>query len=181
MHKFVFAVAIGIIAPVSHAQVFKCSDPAGKIIFSDKACDAQGAKGEQVQGSKSLEELQNERLQAQEATDRKYQRRAAERDQQDFDERMNAERQRQAIAAQPTPPRLSDTLACKNAQKELDFVASIRTLGQNEKRTRTNAAITNVNATCGTNTPLMQEPAKILHKAGRNSNNRCNEGDCFDN
>ncbi len=50
----------------------------------------------------------------------------------------------------------------KSAQKELQFVSSIRTISEEEKRLRVNAAITQVNAACGSQTPLMQEPARVI-------------------
>jgi hypothetical protein len=74
---------------------------------------------------------------------------------------------------------LAATPACKNAQKEMEFVSSIRTLGTDEKRMRTNAAITNVNAACGTSTPLMQEPPKVIVKANPTITH-CDNGFCYD-
>lgn len=62
----------------------------------------------------------------------------------------------------PAPEQLGASLQCKQARKELEFVSSIRTISQDEKRMRTNAAITGVNAACGSNTPLMQEPSKVI-------------------
>ncbi|MDR3016723.1 hypothetical protein [Delftia acidovorans] len=64
--------------------------------------------------------------------------------------------------AAPAPEQLGASLQCKQARKELEFVSSIRTISQDEKRLRTNAAITGVNAACGSNTPLMQEPPKVI-------------------
>ncbi|RYF26994.1 MAG: hypothetical protein EOO33_06080 [Comamonadaceae bacterium] len=81
----------------------------------------------------------------------------------------------QAHAATP----LAETPACRQAQKELEFVSSIRTLSQDEKRMRTNAAITNVNAACGTQTPLMQEPPKVIVGA-HPAITHCDTGYCYD-
>ena len=55
-----------------------------------------------------------------------------------------------------------DSAACKEARKELEFVSSIRTISQDEKRMRVNAAIAQINAACGTTMPLMQEPQKVI-------------------
>lgn len=75
-------------------------------------------------------------------------------------QRVIEQQARQASA--PAPEQLGNSLQCKEARKELEFVSSIRTISQDEKRTRTNAAITSVNAACGSNTPLMQEPPKVI-------------------
>ncbi len=180
MHKIIVALLLGFMT-LAHAQVYKCADSSGKTIFSDKPCDAHGAKGGQVQRGRTADEIYQERMQALDASERKYQRRAAEREQQMFDQQMNAARQRQAIEARPAPQRQSDTVECKKAQKELDYVSSIRTVSQDEKRMRTNAAITSVNAACGSNTPLMQEPPKIVVKPSPNHwVTSCNGGFCTD-
>jgi len=33
-------VVLALIASVAHAQVYKCTDPSGKTVYSDTACDA---------------------------------------------------------------------------------------------------------------------------------------------
>lgn len=60
------------------------------------------------------------------------------------------------------PAPSNNSHACKEARKEVEFVSSIRTISQDEKRMRMNAAIAQVNAACGTQMPLMQEPDKII-------------------
>lgn len=45
-------------------------------------------------------------------------------------------------------------------------MSSIRTISQDEKRMRMNAAIAQVNAACGTQMPLMQEPSKTIINTG---------------
>ncbi|WP_227001316.1 hypothetical protein [Pulveribacter suum] len=70
--------------------------------------------------------------------------------------------------AQSSPPSSPENLhACKQARKELEFVSSIRTISQDEKRMRMNAAIAQVNAACGTQMPLMQEPDKVIINQGQ--------------
>ena len=91
----------------------------------------------------------------------KYRARRDERERQMMEHQMRLSQQQAAQAAAPRAQSPGDSPACKAARKELEFVSSIRTVSQNEKRMRTNAAISNVNAACGSNTQLMQEPAKI--------------------
>lgn len=177
MHKLIIAALFFAVSATAQAQVYRCADATGKQIYSDRPCDAVGAKGGMIQRERSAESIIQERIDAQEATERKYQRRAAEREQQAFDQQMDEARQRQARAAQPAPQRQSDTAACRSAQKELEFVSSIATLSQNDKRMRTNAAISNVNAACGSNTQLMQEPAKPRR---RPTITHCDPMHCFD-
>ena len=64
-----------------------------------------------------------------------------------------------AARTMPAPSNPSQSLECHEARKDLDFVASIRSLSDFDKRIRMNAAIAATNAACATNTPLMQEPA----------------------
>jgi len=71
-----------------------------------------------------------------------------------------------AIAQNNLPPSFNTSPPCKEARKELEFVSSIRTISQDEKRMRMNAAIAQVNATCGTQMPLMQEPSKTIINPG---------------
>lgn len=75
-------------------------------------------------------------------------------------------------------------LDCVSAQKDMEYVASIRSLSDDQKRARMNAAITSVNATCGTNTPLLQDPPKILVAPPTGIRliklDRCSGDSCFD-
>lgn len=152
-------IAAASFATASTAQVHKCKDASGKLTYSDQPC-ASGQNGEIIERQKSREQILEERLQAAEANERKYRSQAAQQEVQMFE-------QQQRLSAMPPSrqPAAQDKAAsrqCKEAQKELEFVSSIRTLSQNEKRMRTNAAITSVNAACGSNTQLMQEPPKVV-------------------
>lgn len=71
-----------------------------------------------------------------------------------------------AIGQSNFPSPSNNSHACKEAREELEFVSSIRTLSRDEKRMRMNAAIAQVNAECGTQTPLMQEPDKVIINRG---------------
>lgn len=72
-------VALTGLAPVAHAQVFKCQGPGGKLVYSDRPCDASSTGG-LVQRERTFEEKLQEREQAYEAEARKQDRRQAEQE-----------------------------------------------------------------------------------------------------
>lgn len=154
------ALAAAACATPAQAQVFKCAGPAGNPTYSDRPCD-QGRGMVLMQRERSWQELADERAIAAEAEERKYRARRDERERQMMEHQMRLSQQQAAQAAAPRAQSPGETPACKAARKELEFVSSIRTVSQDEKRMRTNAAISNVNAACGSNTQLMQEPPKI--------------------
>lgn len=140
------------------AQVYQCKDASGRVDFSDQPCTSAQSGG-LIEKRKTDAEIYQDRLQAAEANERKYRQQAAEAQQHQLEMQQRLLEQ-QARASQQVPAHPSTSQACKDARKELEFVSSIRTTGQDEKRMRTNAAISNVNAACGSNTPLMQEPPR---------------------
>ena len=151
--------AFAFLAMPASAQVHRCKDSSGKLTYSDQPC-AAGQSGGVIEHQKSREQILEERLQAAEANERKYRAQTARQEAQIFEQQ-----QRQAAlpyGGQVTAQDKASSRECKEAMKKLDFVSSIRTVPQNEKRMRTNAAITQVNASCGSNTPLMQEPPKVF-------------------
>lgn len=167
------------------AQVYQCKDASGHMNFSDRPCTSNQSGG-LIERRRTDAEIYRERMQAAEANERKYQQRAAETQQQQMEMQQRMLNQ-QTHAFQQTPPNPSTTQACKEARKELEFVSSIRTISQDEKRMRTNAAITAVNASCGTTTELMQEPPKVIvspHAYDQSPHptviGRCNGRNCFD-
>ena len=171
-------VALVVFAPATSAQVHKCKDAAGKTIYTDAPCTA-GQSGGMIERQRTQSEIYQERIQAAEANERKYRSQAATRDAQ-----MLEQQQRQASApagGQVVVQDKASSRECKEAQKELEFVSSIRTIPQDEKRMRTNAAIARVNASCGSNTQLMQEPPKVFVRPHRATNiTNCNSGFCYD-
>lgn len=171
-------VALVVFAPATSAQVHKCKDAAGKTIYTDAPCTA-GQSGGMIERQRMQSEIYQERIQAAEANERKYRSQAATRDAQ-----MLEQQQRQASApagGQVVVQDKASSRECKEAQKELEFVSSIRTIPQDEKRMRTNAAIARVNASCGSNTQLMQEPPKVIVRPHRATNiTNCNSGFCYD-
>ncbi len=151
-------IALSVLTMPASAQVHRCKDASGKFTYSDRACDV-GYSGGVIELKKSRELILEERLQAAEANERKYRAQGAEREQRAFELQQA---QARTTTNQPAPINLAASRECKDAQKDLELVATIMTLSQNDKRMRTNAAITKVNASCGSTTPLMQEPPKIV-------------------
>lgn len=89
-------IALSALALPASAQVHRCKDATGKLIFSDRPCDA-GQAGEQIQRKRSQQEIQQEREQAYNAEARKQQRNAAEQ------EREWSEQNRRALPPQQAP------------------------------------------------------------------------------
>lgn len=166
------------------AQIYQCKDPSGEMNFSDRPCSSAQVGG-MIERRKTDAEILQERAEAAQANERKYRQQAvdAQRRQIDSQQRM-IDQQAQQSAAGAAPASASALLTCREARKELEFVSSIRSLSEGEKRTRMNAQISNVNASCGTNTPLLQEPPKIVltPPAGTRTVklDRCKADSCFD-
>lgn len=160
------------------AQIYQCKDPSGEMNFSDRPCSSAQVGG-MIERRKTDAEILQERAEAAQANERKYRQQAvdAQRRQIDSQQRMIDQQ-----AQQPTPASASP--GCSQARKELEFVSSIRSLSEGEKRMRMNAQISNVNASCGTNMPLLQEPPKIVltPPAGTRTVklDRCKADSCFD-
>lgn len=181
--RFLSLIVISaFLAMPAAAQVYRCKDSAGAITLSDRPCSGAQTGG-LVERKRSNEEIYQERMQAAEANERKYQQQMREMQQRQIETQQRALTQ-QAPGFQSAPQQANQSPACKEARKELEFVSSIRTVSQDEKRMRTNAAISNVNAACGSNTQLMQEPQKVI-VTPRSSNHpvhltNCNSGFCYD-
>ncbi|KAB7773694.1 DUF4124 domain-containing protein [Xanthomonas sontii] len=176
LKPLIFTAGIALSVFSVQAQVYRCAEKSGKTTYSDLPCPAN-QPGELLERQRSQDEIAGERDQAAQANQRKYQDRAAEREAQAFQDRQ---RSTTAVSTQGrAQAAAADTPACRAAQKELDFVSSIRTLSLDERRIRTNAAIVQVNASCGTTTPLMQEPPKVI-AAPVSPITRCDAGFCYD-
>ena len=148
---------MALLSASAFAQVYQCKDASGKVGYSDAPC-ANHQTSRTVQEARSAAEIQQERSQANEAIDRRNRDAQASREQQ----RLALQQQSRNVAQGNEARNPANSPQCTQARKELDFVTSIRTLGESEQRVRTNAAIANVNAACGTNTPLMQEPTRVI-------------------
>lgn len=173
-------IAFAALALPATAQIHKCQDASGKTIYSDAPC-AAGQSGGLFERQRTQSEIDQERMQAAEAIERQHRDQAARQEAQ----LLEQQQQRQALPAggQAAMQDKSSSRECKDATKELEFVSSIRTVTQDEKRMRTNAAIARVNASCGSNTQLMQEPPAVFVEPSRHPANitHCNAGLCYDN
>lgn len=87
---------LAITSSVVTAQVHRCKDAAGKVVFSDRPC-AEGQTGGLIQRERTREEILQEREQALDAELRKQDRRMTEQ------EREFAEQQRRAMQPQTAP------------------------------------------------------------------------------
>ena len=72
------ALVAAFSANTAHAQVNRCHDASGKVIYSDKPCDS-GQKGGLIERQRTQQEIYQERVQAYEAEKRKQQRNQVER------------------------------------------------------------------------------------------------------
>ncbi|GBU15449.1 hypothetical protein AwPolaro_08270 [Polaromonas sp.] len=187
----VASLALALMTLSASAQVLRCQDASGQLTYSDQPCDA-GQSSTLLEAQKSPEQMINERQQADEANERKYRARADEQRTQAFE---LEQRQAQALSQPVQAPNLAASFECSQAKKDMAFVSSIRTFSDDEKRLRLNAAISAMNASCGTQTELMQEPARIIvppRRPRRNGNNNnsnnnhsrpithCEQAVCYD-
>jgi hypothetical protein len=163
------------------AQIYQCKDPSGEMNFSDRPCSSAQVGG-MIERRKTDAEILQERTEAARASERKYRQQAVDAQRRQIDSQQRMIEQQAQQAQQPTPASASP--GCGQARKELEFVSSIRSLSEGEKRMRMNAQISNVNASCGTNMPLLQEPPKIVltPPAGTRTVklDRCKADSCFD-
>lgn len=170
------AIALSLIlaalTPAAQAQVYKCTGPDGKTIFTDQPC-ATHAPGTLIQRARTPEERAQDEANASLAEEHKTRRR--ERAQQDDMAQQQRQTRQQAQSSAQQAAR--SEIDCKEAKKELEFVSRITQISARDKRIRTNAAITQVNAACGTNTELMQEPIRAPQPPVLT---HCDNGFCYD-
>lgn len=164
-------IAFTALALPAMAQVHKCTDASGRTIYADAPC-AAGQSGSLIERQRTPAEIDSARLQAAQANERKYRAQAAEQ------ESARSQSQQLPAAGQAPVDDKAYSRECKAANKDLAFVSNIRTISQDEKRMRTNAAIARVNASCGSNTPLMQEPPKLIVRPVNITH--CVPGSCYD-
>lgn len=153
----------------ANAQVYRCKAASGKTVFSDVACPSDQVGG-LIANRRSAESIAYERSQAAEANERHLR-------------SQPKEPVRHDSGGEVRQPEQASSQACVQAKRELSISSNIKTLSENDKRIRFNAAVAQVNADCGTNTPLMQEPARV-HPRSRPAPNRitrCDRGFCYDN
>ena len=67
------------------------------------------------------------------------------------------------------------------AKRDLEFASGSISRTEPERRAKVNAAITQVNASCGTQTALIQEPPPPSNNYGPPTITHCNSSGCYDN
>lgn len=92
----ILALAYAMSINLAQAQVNRCHDSSGRVVYSDRPCESSQSGG-QIERRKTRDEIHRERLQAQEAEEQKQERYFAE-------QQREAERQNQrALQSQPAP------------------------------------------------------------------------------
>jgi Domain of unknown function (DUF4124) len=111
---------------LAEAQVFKCTNAAGQIIYSDAQCPA-GTSGEHLERRRTAEEIRRERMLAEDAKSQKQRRQMAEA-------REEWSAQQRALAdqsARPSTPHGGDWLQRKQRQNAATSSNSITRNGGN--------------------------------------------------
>lgn len=148
--KTTLSFVLAIFCGTAGAQVYRCPDKVtGKITYSDAPC----TDGKEIVRQMSEDErmLNAERAMIARQRHQLDQERAAMRQQQ-------ADQAARSTASPQQTPQPIDPIACQRAQREVSIASNIKT---EDKRTRMNAAIIQVNAACGMKTELLQEPTRI--------------------
>lgn len=106
-------IAIAAAAPAAHAQVFKCKDAQGRVMYSDTGCTSL-QQGHLIERERSMEEKHRERAQAYRAQQDKQALQLREREREMREQEDRAMR----AAAEPAAPRhkgYAERLAERNA------------------------------------------------------------------
>lgn len=119
------ALIIAIFSVSAGAQVHRCKDANGKLIFSDRLCDS-AQSGELVQRKRTREEILREREQAFDAENRKQARRMAEQER-ELVEQGRRSRQVQAMPQVQQPA--EDWQSRKNRENAATSAGSIANNG----------------------------------------------------
>jgi len=160
-------VALAGVAPVAHAQVFKCMGPGGKPTFSDRPCDANSAGG-MIQRERTFEEKMSEREQAYEAQMRKQDRRMAE---QEREWATQSQRAAQPIAAPVVRHSGNDW---QRRQELRNMETSASSITNNGSRWDKAAEAQRAEA-------RREEARRRAAQAGPTTFTNCNTGFCYDN
>lgn len=158
MQRFVIFAVLALAAFAAQSQVIKCTDPrTGRVTFSDSPC-ASGQSGVEVAPRRTPEEIQADQERADQANERKSRQQA--------EDRQRAAELTAAAPAAPAPqPQQSNPAnsnACRQAQRDLETIASSITGSEEHRRNRINAATVRVNASCGMQTEMIQPPSQVL-------------------
>jgi len=163
-----------LLAGAAQAQIYKCKDERGQLLLSDKPC----ASGELLQRKSTDQERAQDDMRAYEANVNKQNRRAREQAR----EMSSAQYRQQPSFQSAGASSGADSAECKTAQRDLEFASSSIARNEAEKRNNVNAAIARVNAACGSNTELMQPPARRTGPPPSPTTfTNCGGGFCTDN
>lgn len=168
--KLAFLMVLLSLCGWSQAQVYRCEDGKGKISYTDAPC-AQAHRADLIERKRSRAEIEQERLKATLALELRMQEENEAQLRRELAKQQETKEQQLAAAA-PAPD-LSNSPACQQARKDLDWIHNIQSLSDAARRARMNAAITQVNAACGTKTELIQEPVQVVAPI------QCYNGRCF--
>lgn len=158
----ILAAITALYTGVSHAQVHRCQDASGKLVYSDRPC-AQGQQGAQIERKRSREEILRERQEAYDAEMRKQQRNAAEQERE-----WNA-RQRQMAPPAIASPQGQESWQARKARENANTSAS--SITNNQGRWDANAEVARREE--AQRRAAQNPPQPII--------TNCNSGFCYDN
>ena len=170
--RLAFLIVLMGISGWAQAQVYRCEDSKGKVSYSDAPC-AKGQDTGLIERKKTETEILRERQDADQANQQRLAKENSELKRREQEQDI-ALKEQQAAAAAASTVNLANTPACARARKDMDWIQHIHSLSDEQRRARMNSAITQVNAACGTNTELIQEPAQVVNPAYQN----CYGGNC---
>lgn len=158
MQRIAIFAIMTLAALTAHGQILKCTDPqTGRVTFSDNPC-ATGQHGVEVAPRLTPEQIQADRDRANAAHERRSRERA--------EEQQRAAELAATTPAAPAPqwqaPNAAHSNDCRQAQRDLETIASSITGSEEHRRNRINAATVRVNAACGMQTELIQPPPQIV-------------------
>ena len=161
------------ISSLAQAQVYRCEDAKGKVNYSDTPC-IKGQDTGLIERKKTEAEILRERNTAAQANQQRQAQENAKLKRREQEQSISLKEQQAATSA-ANSVNLANTPACARARKDMDWIQNIQTLSDEQRRARMNSAISQVNAACGTNTELIQEPAQIVTPGYQN----CYNGNCY--
>lgn len=173
--KLAFFVLLLSLSGWSQAQVYRCEDGNGKTIYADAPC-GKGHQSALIERKKSAAEIQRERDDAAQANEQRLEKENLQLKLRQQAKDTQHQEQSEASASAARPADLSNTPACTKARKDMEWINNIQSLSDEQRRQRMNAAITGVNAACGTHTELIQEPVQVIVPVF----SHCYNGRCFD-
>lgn len=166
-------VCFGLAALSAHAQVHRCKDHTGKLIFSDRPCDT-GQTGEQLQRKRSRQEILQEREQAFDAQLRKQDRRLA-----DQEREWAAQRPRSTQPPAPVVRHSGNDWQARNDLRNAEV--SARSITNNGGKWDQAAEAERAKARQERARREQQEAERIAREHPPTSFTNCNSGFCYDN